>query len=178
MFGLMAVAFPGHMWRPLLQRAISRELWKLASADGKLPLHFFARSSKLGASLSEFFFFFAKLIILFAYIFIETTQRRTSHGTHMWFACAVRHRLHGDHHYDHSPSPDSHIHMYVWMNAMMTIAIMTIVVGFHNVWLQFTIYTSFSGDNFKWNVSTSTECFARFPVSVRYSPRRFSCVKQ
>lgn len=40
--------------------------------------------------------------------------------------------------------------------------IMTIIVlammnndyDIHNVWMQFTIYTSLGGDNFKWNVST------------------------
>jgi len=149
--------------------AISRELWKLAKPSCYFVLSF-ARSS--GASLSEFC---AKLIILFAYIFIETTHRRINralriHGIHMWFACAVRHRLH-DH--DQSLSADCHI----WMQCNDDDR-NNDDHGIRNVWLQFTIYTSFSGDNFKWNVSTLAECCARFPVSVGYSASRFSCVKQ
>jgi len=43
--------------------------------------------------------------------------------------------------------------------SVLTIMILTMMTmnndyDIHNVWLQFTIYTSLSGDNFKWNVST------------------------
>jgi len=87
MFGLMAVAFPGHMWRPLLQRAISRELWKLARADGKLPLHFFARSSKLGASLSEFFFFCETYYFICIHFYRDNTAKNEPWDTHVICMC-------------------------------------------------------------------------------------------
>lgn len=80
------------------------------------------------------------------------------HRIHMWFACAVRHRRH-----------EQHYHCLLLLLLCMTVEcydnnntiIMLMIISdddddydIHNVWLQFTIYTSLGGDNFKWNVST------------------------